>query len=452
MSERKTDLESVPSSGMAGREPMELDRRKALGVGALSLALGALPAAALAQSPARRAPSSRTGARPINVNVTEPPYGAAGDGRRDDRAAIQSAIDAVAAAGGGCVHFPAGTYIIGAEPSGPGGLQLKSRVTLRGEAPRASVLKLRDGANRSVVYGPANVDALWGSDSEAGLEYWSLVNIEIDGNRAANRSGNGVWIYGYKPFVENLFIGNVAEHAWHTEWGTGGPKFGMEGIINSVHIDTCGKHGFWFGGPHDSVLTNVFVIDASQSVRNGFDSFHVDRSAGARFVTCHGWTRWNAARPRYALHDRSGANEFIGCHFEGAFSANVYAAGQGSTFDACKFFAAANGRNVVIKATEIVMKARLGHPLDGAPASKGVVLGESEKDWVAACDIDVFVVAQAGGAIDFTHSSGDNSVRVRGFQRSGVPYVGKPKPSDEVDFLCSGASGAVFRQARGGRG
>jgi hypothetical protein len=449
MSEPETDIEA-PSSD-AGDEPMDWKRRQALLAGG-ALALATLPTGpAAAQTSSKRAATSGTGAaRPLNLNVTEAPYNAAGDGKRDDRAAIQAAIDAVAGAGGGCVYFPAGTYIVGAEPSGPGGLQLKSRVTLQGEAPRASVLKLRDGANKNVIYGPANVDALWGSDSEAGLDYWSLVNIEIDGNRASNRAGNGVWIYGYKPFVENLFIGNVAEHAWHTEWGTGGPKFGMEGIINSVHIDACGKHGFWFGGPHDSVLTNVFVIDASQAARNAFDSFHVDRSAGSRFVTCHGWTRWNAARPRYALYDRSGANEFIGCHFEGAYSANVYAAGQGSTFDACKFFAAANGRNVVIKATEIVMKARLGHPLDGAPASIGVTLGESTKDWVAACDIDVFVVAQAGGAVDFTHSSGDNSVRVRGFLQSGVPYIGKPKPSDEVDFVCSGPSGIVFRQTRGG--
>src|SRR5262245_55303032 len=425
---------------MTDTSDKDIDRRRALGIGALSLALGAMPGAAFAQA---------KGAKPLNVNVTAQPYNAAGDGRTDDRAAIQSAIDAVAAAGGGCVYFPAGTYIVGAEPSGIGGLQLKSRVALRGESPRASVLKLKDGTNRTLVYGPADVDKLWGSDSEAGIEYWSLVDLELDGNRSANTSGNGVWIYGYKPFVENLFIGNVAEHAWHTEWGTGGPKFGMEGIVNSVHIDTCGKNGFWFGGPHDSVITNVFVIDASQAEHNAWDGFRIDRSAGSRFVTCHGWTRWNAKRPRYALHDGSGANEFIGCHFEGAYSANVYAAGQGSTFNACKFFAAANGRNVVIKATEIVMQARLASPLDGAPACKGVVFGESDKDWVAACDIDVYVLDQAAGAVDFTHSSGANTIRVRGYLNSGVAYVGKPKPNDEVDFNCSGASGAVLRQVRG---
>lgn len=40
-------------------------------------------------------------------------YGAIGDGSTDDTSAIQAAIDAAAAAGGGVVYFPAGTYIVG---------------------------------------------------------------------------------------------------------------------------------------------------------------------------------------------------------------------------------------------------------------------------------------------------------------------------------------------------
>jgi hypothetical protein len=75
-----------------------------------------------------------------------------------------------------------------------------------------------------------------------------------------------------------------------------------------------------------------------------------------------------------------------------------------------------------------------------------VVLGQAG-DWVAACDIDVYVRKQAAGAIDFTHSAGTNSVRVRGFLDSGISYAGSPKPTDDVDFFCSGKSGAVLRQS-----
>jgi hypothetical protein len=322
---------------------------------------------------------------------------------------------------------------------------------LQGESPRTVVLKLANGANRHVIYGPAEIEQLTASGSPGGLESWSLVNIEIDGNRANNHAGNGLWIYGYKPFVENLFIGNVAEHGWRTEWGSGGPKFGMEGIITSVHIDTCGKHGFWFNGPHDSVITSVFVIDASQDEHNRWDGFHLDRDVGSRFIACHAWTRANPVRSRYAVYDTAGATEFIGCHFEGAYGANVYAGGQGSTFDNCRIFAAAGGRNVIIKATEIVMKARIGVPLEGARPCMGVILGEADKDWVAACDIDVYVTGQAAGAVDFTHSSGSNSIRVRGFQSDGTAYVGKPKPTDEVDFFTSGGNATSFRQSPTGQ-
>jgi hypothetical protein len=51
-------------------------------------------------------------------------YGAAGDGQRLDTAAIQKAIDAASAAGGGVVYFPAGRFLSGT-------IALKSNVTLR---------------------------------------------------------------------------------------------------------------------------------------------------------------------------------------------------------------------------------------------------------------------------------------------------------------------------------
>lgn len=60
----------------------------------------------------------------VNVNVLNSPYNAAGNGTTNDRAAIQSAIDAVSNAGGGTVNLPGThTYLTG-------NLILKSNVTL----------------------------------------------------------------------------------------------------------------------------------------------------------------------------------------------------------------------------------------------------------------------------------------------------------------------------------
>src|ERR1035437_9706773 len=51
-------------------------------------------------------------------------FGAKGDGKTPDRDAINKAIDAAAAVGGGTVYFPAGTY-------GTGSIRLRSNLTLQ---------------------------------------------------------------------------------------------------------------------------------------------------------------------------------------------------------------------------------------------------------------------------------------------------------------------------------
>lgn len=63
-------------------------------------------------------------------------YGAVGDGVTDDTAAVQSAIDAAEAAGGGTVYFPIGTYLITATLT----IQT-SKVRLVGDGPLNSIIK-----------------------------------------------------------------------------------------------------------------------------------------------------------------------------------------------------------------------------------------------------------------------------------------------------------------------
>jgi hypothetical protein len=109
-------------------------------------------------------------------NVKNAPYNAVGDGIADDRTAIQAAIDAANAAGGGTVYLPNGTYRVTGAPGHPLGacLALKSNATLIGESREGVVVKLADAqaAFTRVLVADAVSDIV-------------ISTLTIDGNQAA---------------------------------------------------------------------------------------------------------------------------------------------------------------------------------------------------------------------------------------------------------------------------
>lgn len=77
------------------------------------------------------------------VDVTQPPYNADNTGQVDATEAIQAAIDAVGASGGGTVYLPAGTYLLSVTPERRAALIIRhSGVQLRGDGPGATFLRL----------------------------------------------------------------------------------------------------------------------------------------------------------------------------------------------------------------------------------------------------------------------------------------------------------------------
>ena len=98
-------------------------------------------------------------------------FGAVGDGVADDTSAINAAIAAVNAAGGGTVFFPAGTYIVG-DAGGSTGISLLSKVALRGAGIGATTIKLKDAADAHLI----NV-----ADGTTDV---AVSDMTLDGNRA----------------------------------------------------------------------------------------------------------------------------------------------------------------------------------------------------------------------------------------------------------------------------
>lgn len=72
--------------------------------------------------------------------VTDPTYGAVGDGVTNDLSGIQAAINAANAAGGGVVFFPPGTYLIN------GTLTTYNKVSLVGYSRTLSTIKTQSGS------------------------------------------------------------------------------------------------------------------------------------------------------------------------------------------------------------------------------------------------------------------------------------------------------------------
>jgi hypothetical protein len=125
-------------------------------------------------------------AAPGGMNVSIMAYGARGDGIVDDTAAIQRALDAVGAAGGGTVTIPPGTYRVAARPREdrlyPIVLRLHSNVAIVGSG-AASVIRL-DVA-------PENYDTVWILATCDARKSWCagptrnvrLENLVLDGSR-----------------------------------------------------------------------------------------------------------------------------------------------------------------------------------------------------------------------------------------------------------------------------
>ncbi len=145
---------------------------KLTGAGIASSALG--PAATAQGAPAGTKSAAR---EPLNVMA----FGAIGDGKTLDTPAVNQAIGAAAAAGGGTVRFPAGQYLCHS-------IHLKSHVTLYLDAGASIVAAETPAASANGGYDPPEPNA-WDKFQDFGHSHWhnsliwgqNLENISIEG-------------------------------------------------------------------------------------------------------------------------------------------------------------------------------------------------------------------------------------------------------------------------------
>lgn len=362
-------------------------------------------------------------------------FGAVGDGVADDTTAVQNAVNAINAQGGGKLYFPKGIYLCGK-------ITVYSNLWIVGEGRDNSVIKLKNGANTDLIYGDQS-DSRWLTTSTAGVSNLGLFDITLDGNRANNTAGNCLANYGDDLYLQNVFITGAADNGIRSDFYDTNNSYGMEGHFINVKIDSCGKHGWLFDGPHDSVFFNVTVIDAGQASDNTYDGIQVGSRANGRFIGCHVWNRSAAFRHRYAVNlmPGGGGNEFTACHLEGAQSANVRIGCSNNMFDpSTRIYFPWGGINILMNSTATLntIRCRISGPFPGSPDSYGIVLGSVTGDTVNDNFIDCTSVENRLGSVWFNFSDGGNQVRVRGYAVSGSAIGGTPGATDRVDVFIRG--------------
>ncbi|WP_263974683.1 M10 family metallopeptidase C-terminal domain-containing protein [Pseudomonas sp. Marseille-Q5115] len=129
-------------------------------------------------------------------------YGAKGDGSTDDTQAIQKAIDAAAAVGGGKVYVPSGTWVVSDSDGSGNALAVKSNVTLTGDGAGDTVLKLADG-------GASSTTSLLGVTSASTVRDAAVSNLTLDGNQASTSGEVSGWSQAGANSVTNLVLDGV---------------------------------------------------------------------------------------------------------------------------------------------------------------------------------------------------------------------------------------------------
>jgi polygalacturonase len=251
-------------------------------------------------------------------------YGAAGDGTSVDTPAIQRAIDAAAAAGGGVVRFPAGTYVSYS-------IRLKSHITLyldpgavilSGEVPLEGTLH---GG-----YDAAESNAPWEAYQDYGHNHWHNSLIWGEGLEDVTICGPGL-IWG-----KHLSRGGKGL----SPRDQGLPRAELPGVANkAIALKNCRnvllRDFAILQGGHMGILTTAvdnLTID-NLRIDTNRDAMDVDCCRNVRITNCSVNSPWDdgiCLKSSYSLgYPRSTENVTIsGCYLTGGYELGTMLSGE----------------------------------------------------------------------------------------------------------------------------
>jgi polygalacturonase len=248
-------------------------RRDFLRTGGIGMAAAAIPAVSFTAS----AEDSKSATNPASHHFNVRAYGATGDGKTLDTPAVNKAIEAAAAAGGGVVLFPAGSYLCFS-------IRLKSHIHLHLEEGSAIIAAdspkpgEQTGYNGG-VYDAAEPKTEWDACQDYGHNHWHNSLIWGEEIHDVSITGTGL-IYGrgLSFGADRAARGNyplyVAEQP-----GVGNKAIAMKNCHNVLLRDfamlKCGHFALLLTGVDNLTIDNLKIdtdrdgmdIDCCQNVR-----------------------------------------------------------------------------------------------------------------------------------------------------------------------------------------
>ncbi len=260
-------------------------------------------------------------------------YGATGDGKAVDTAAVNRAIEAVAAAGGGMLIFPAGTYVCFT-------IHLRSNVDLylsRGctilaaDSPRAGETTGYNGG----TYDAAESNTPWEAFQDYGHNHWhnslfvgeSIADFSILGPGLIH--GKGLSRGSNTSQVQEGYLPYVAEQP-----GVGNKAIALKNCHNVILRDFSilkGGHFALLATGVDNLTIDNLIVDTD---RDGFD---IDCCRNVRVSNCTVNSPWDdgiCPKSSYALgYPRSTENVTIAnCFVTGTYELGSVVAGTWKKF------------------------------------------------------------------------------------------------------------------------
>jgi polygalacturonase len=268
-----------------------LNRRDLVAWAGSGLAAAAIPAvagAAASTSGTASAQSAPTGT-PNAFNVRN--FGAVGDGKSLDSPAINRAIEAAAASGGGTVYFPAGVY---ASYS----IRLKSHITLYLD--QGATILAESTPHEGMAsggYDAAEPQGAWDPYQDYGHNHWHNSLIWGEGLHDLAILGQGlIWGKGLSRGWDG-----EAERPLSGKPGVGNKAIALKNCYNVTLRDFAILEGGWFGilatGVDNLTIDNL-IID---TIRDGMD---IDCCKNVRVSNCTVNSPWDDAicpKSSYAL-------------------------------------------------------------------------------------------------------------------------------------------------------